>query len=87
MPELQIVIQIFTIIVLFLLAVMLGYLVVMLYKINRKVDTLLEIITYYEKIHEIIKSVVEGPGKKYYEIIKTTLAFVTPLLTKSGKDK
>jgi hypothetical protein len=59
----------------------------MLNKVNKKIDTLIEIATYYEKIHEVIKSLIDGPGKTYFELFKTGLSFIKPLLTKSGKSK
>lgn len=87
MPELQITIQILTIIVLVLFSVVLGYVIYMLHKLSSKLDTLLQIIGYYEKVQAVLKDIANGPGKTYIEIFKTIMSFVAPLLTNNGKAK
>lgn len=87
MIELQITLQILGIIVLVLLAVALGYVVSMLAKISRKLDSILEIVTFYEKVRDIVGAFFAGPGKTYVDIVQTVLGLVSPKLTKSREDK
>jgi flagellar basal body-associated protein FliL len=87
MVELQLVTQVLVIVVLLLLSVVLGYVVFMLNKLNKKLDTLLEILTYYEKLKVIAVDLVKGPGKMYFDIAQSAFSFILPLLTNRQKSK
>lgn len=80
MIELQITIQILTIIVLILLAGVLGYCLYMLTKVNKKLDTVLEAITYYERVRDVVIEFMNGPGKAYIELFQTVVTFLSPFL-------
>lgn len=87
MIELQITLQILGIVALFLFIAVLSYLLYMLGKINTKLDSILEIVTYYEKMKTVVTDFVAGPGKMYINTAKTIFAFISPLLTKRRTSK
>ncbi len=82
MIALEIVIQILTIVVLLMLAGVLWYLFTMMQKVNKRLDSLLEILDYYEKIKAVALEFMNGPGKMYIEIFQSVLSFVVPFFTK-----
>jgi hypothetical protein len=59
----------------------------MLHKVNKKLDVLLEILLYYEKVKEIISEVTNGPAKVYFDIAQNIFTTVLPLLTNKRKSK
>lgn len=87
MLELTITMQVLGIIALLLLIGVLSYLFIMLGKVNKKLDTIIEAITQYERLRDTIKAFAEGPGKMYIDIAKTVFNFVSPWLTKPKEEK
>jgi flagellar basal body-associated protein FliL len=85
--ELQVITQILIIVVLLLLSVVLGYIIFILNKFNKKLDTLLEILTFYEKLKGIAVDVANGPGKMYLDIAQSVFSFILPMLTNRQKSK
>lgn len=87
MLGLEIVLQILGIVALILFIYVLGYVLYLLRKVDTKLDSLLEIISYYEKFKVVVTDFMEGPGRKYLDIAKMVLSFVSPLLTRRRKDQ
>ncbi len=87
MIELQVTLQILGIIALLLLIGTLGYVLYLLGKISPKLDSLLEIVTYYEKLKVVIVEFMNGPGQMYLTSAKNIFSFLSPLLTKRRKSK
>jgi len=87
MIELQITLQILGIVALLVLITLLGYLLYMLGKINTKLDSILGMITYYEKTKAVVVDFMAGPGQMYINTAKTIFSFIAPLLTRSRKSK
>ena len=87
MLELQVTIQILGIIALVLVIAVLGYVLFMLGKFNKKLDSLLEILSYYEKTKLVISDFLAGPGKTYLNVAQSVLSFIVPLLTNRRKSK
>lgn len=84
---LEIALQILGIVALILFIYVLGYALYLLRKIEPKLNSVLEAITYYEKFKEVVVDFMEGPGRKYIGIAKMVLSFVSPLLTRRRKDQ
>jgi flagellar basal body-associated protein FliL len=87
MEYLTIITQVLIIVVLVLVVAVLGYVMSMLQKVNKKLDTLLEIVTYYEKLREVVIDFANGPGKMYIEIAQSVFSFVVPMLTNKRNSK
>jgi flagellar basal body-associated protein FliL len=87
MLGLEIVLQILGIVALILFIYVLGYVLYLLRKVDTKLDSVLELISYYEKFKVVVTDFMEGPGRKYLDIAKMVLSFVSPLLTRSRKAK
>lgn len=87
MIELTIALQILGIITLIVLIALLGYALYLLGKIGKKLDTFLEIATYYEKVKAVVVDFMAGPGKMYLSTAQTIFSFIAPLLTKRRKSK
>lgn len=87
MLELTVALQVLGIVVLLLLIGVLTYLLIMFSKINKKLDSILEMVTYYERARDTIIAFAEGPGKTYIDIAKTVYNFISPWLTKPSEDK
>jgi len=87
MLGLEIVLQILGIVALILFIYVLGYVLYLLRKVDTKLDSVLELISYYEKFKVVVTDFMEGPGRKYLDIAKMLLSFVSPLLTRSRKAK
>lgn len=87
MIELQVTLQILGVIALIILIAVLGYVLYMLGKINQKLDSLLEIITYYEKGKAVVVDFMAGPGRTYLSAIQSVLSVVVPLLTNRRKSR
>ena len=87
MLALEITLQIFGIVALGLLIYVLVYLIKMLKRVDTKLDSLLELIGYYEKFKVMVTDFMEGPGRIYLEKARAILSFVVPLLTRRRKSK
>lgn len=87
MIELQITLQILGVIALMLLIAVLGYVLYILGRFGKKLDSVIEMITYYEKFKVVVVDFIEGPGKMYMSILQTIFSFISPLLTKRRKTK
>ena len=87
MFALQITLQILGIIALMVLIYLMWYLLTMLQKINTKLDSILEMVGYYEKMKVVVIDFMEGPGKMYLNIAQSVFSFVFPLLTNRRKSK
>jgi len=87
MIELTVMTQVLGIIALMLLIGVLAYLFFMLGKINKKLDSILEMITYYERTRDALIAFSEGPFSVYLDIAKSVFSFISPLLTKGSNTK
>jgi len=87
MIGLEIALQILGIIALVLFIYVLGYVMYMLRKVDTKLDSVLEIISYYEKFKMVVTDFMEGPGRMYLSTAKTIFSFIAPLLTRRRKAK
>ena len=87
MIALEIALQVLGIIALILLIYVLVSVLQMLKKISPKLDSLLEIVTYYEKFKVVVVDFMEGPARSYINTAKTIFSFVAPLLTRGRKSK
>lgn len=86
MIELQVVLQVLAIIALLLFIGVLVYVFYLLGKVNKKLDTIIEILTYYERVKSIVTDFANGPGKLYLSIFQSVMSYVTPLLTRRKKN-
>jgi len=87
MIGLEIALQVLGIVALLLFIYVLVYALQMLKKISPKLDSLLEIVTYYEKFKAVVVDFMEGPGRMYINTAKTIISFIAPLLTRGRKSK
>ena len=87
MSELQITLQILGVIALVLFIVILVYAVIMLKKISQRLDSILEIVDYYNKAKLVVSDFMAGPGRAYITTIQAVLSFIVPLLTNRRKSK
>ncbi|MCC7304616.1 hypothetical protein IT418_04370 [bacterium] len=87
MIELVITLQILGIITLLVFIGLMGYVLFLLGKIGKKIDTFLEMIEYYEKAKESVVDFINGPAISYIKTAKSIFSLISPMLTRRGNSR